>query len=428
MNAFILASFFVLFLLIGVPVAFSLALSSLFYMIFFSDVPMVLIAQRISGAFENLTIIAIPLYVLVAELMNLSGITERIFTLARNLVGWLRGGLAQVNIIASIIFAGMSGSGLADVMGLGRIEIKAMNDAGYDPDFSAAVTGSSSIIGPIIPPSIPMILYGMLAEQSVGRLFIGGTIPGLLMGLSLMVLVHVIAKRRDYPRDQTASLSAILRSLAHAFFPLMTPFIILGGIVGGIFTPTEAAGVAAAYAFVLGWLVYREIHLLDIPNLLGNVAEKTGTILFIFGTAAIFSYLVTLEHIPEMLRNFIIDFTDNKIIVLLIINLFLLVMGCFLDPGPVIIIAVPILIPLAMYFHIDLIQFGLIVVLNVMVGVLTPPMGLQLFALTDIAKIPFDRVVRATIPFYIPLLIVLLLITFFPSLVLWLPNLLMPAG
>jgi tripartite ATP-independent transporter DctM subunit len=425
MNAILLASLFVLFLLIGVPVAFSLALSSLLYMIFLTDVPMVLLAQRISGAYENLTIIAIPLYVLVAELMNMAGITDRIFSLARNLVGWLRGGLAQVNIIASIIFAGMSGSGLADVMGLGRIEIKAMKDAGYDPDFSAAVTGSSSIIGPIIPPSIPMILYGMLAEQSVGKLFIAGTIPGLLMGFSLMILVHITAKKRNYPKDQAASLAAISRSIMRAFLPLMTPFIILGGIVGGIFTPTEAAGVAAAYAFILGWVVYRDISLRDIPVMLASVAEKTATILFIFGTAAIFSYLVTLEQIPEMLRNFIINFTDNKIVVLLIINVFLLLLGCFLDPGPVIVIAVPILIPLAMHFDINLIQFGVVVVLNVMVGVLTPPMGLQLFALTDIANIPFDRVVKAIIPFYIPLLIVLLLMTLFPDFVLWLPDLLM---
>lgn len=426
MNAILLAFLFVLFLVIGVPVVFSLGLSSLFYLIFLTDMPITLLPQRISGAFENFTILAIPLFVLVAELMNMAGITDRIFSLARNLVGWLRGGLGHVNIIASIIFAGMSGSGLADVMGLGRIEIKAMKDAGYDLDFSAAVTGSSSIIGPIIPPSIPIIIYGMLAEQSVGRLFIGGVIPGLLMGLSLMVLVYFIAKKRDYPKDKVASLFTILRSIMRAFLPLLTPVIILGGIVGGIFTPTEAAGVASAYAFILGYFVYREIKLRDIPRILASVAEKTAAILLIFGTAAIFSYLITLEHIPEMICNFIINFTDNRIVVLLIINVFLLLMGCFLDPGPVIIIAVPILLPLAIHFHISLVQFGLIVVLNVMVGVLTPPMGLQLFALTDIAKIPFDRVVRATIPFYIPLLIVLLLITFIPDLVLWLPNLLMP--
>ncbi len=426
MNAILLAFLFVLFLVIGVPVAFSLGLASLFYLIFLTDVPLALLAQRMSGAFENFIIVAIPLFVLVAELMNMAGITDRIFSLARNLVGWLRGGLGHVNIIASIIFAGMSGSGLADVMGLGRIEIKAMKDAGYDTDFSAAVTGASSIIGPIIPPSIPMIIYGMLAEQSVGRLFIGGVIPGLLMGLSLMILVYFTSKKRNYPKDQVASVLTILRSFMRAFLPLLTPIIILGGIVGGIFTPTEAAGIAAAYAFILGYFVYREIKLRDIPKMLASVAEKTAAILFIFGTAAIFSWLITLEHIPEIICNFIINFTDRKIVVLLIINVFLLLMGCFLDPGPVIIIAVPILIPLAMHFHINLIQFGLIVVLNVMVGVLTPPMGLQLFALTDIAKIPFDRVVRATVPFYIPLLIVLLLITFIPDLVLWLPNLLMP--
>ena len=246
------------------------------------------------------------------------------------------------------------------------------------------------------------------------------------MGLSLMVLVYFIAKKRNYPKDQVASFFKILRSIMHAFLPMLTPIIILGGMVGGIFTPTEAAGVASAYAFILGYFVYREIKLRTIPGILASVAEKTASILFIFGTAAIFSYLITLEHIPQIVSNFVINFTDNPIVVLLIINVFLLLMGCFLDPGPVIIIAVPILLPLALHYHVDLIQFGVIVVLNVMVGVLTPPMGLQLFALTDIAKIPFDRVVRATIPFYIPLLIVLLLITFIPDLVVWLPKLLMP--
>jgi len=425
MNAFFLAVLFMALLIIGVPVAFSLGLSSLIYMIFMTDISIAVLVQRASSSFDSMTIIAIPLYVLVAELMNLAGITDRIFQFARNLIGWLRGGLAYVNIVASIIFAGMSGSGLADIMGLGRVEIKAMKDAGYDLDFSAAVTGSSSIIGPIIPPSITMILYGMLAEQSVGKLFIAGFLPGLIMGFALMVLVFLIARKRNYPRDPFEGIRALLKSFLQALLPLLTPFIILGGIVGGIFTPTEAAAIAAAYAFLLGFLIYKEVRLRDLPELLGKVAEKTAAILLIFGMASIFSYLVTLEQIPEMLSNFLVTFTDSPVVILIIINIFLLMLGCFLDPGPVIIITVPILIPLVVLYQIDLIHFGVIVVLNVMVGVLTPPMGLQLFALTDITKLPFDRIVRAIIPFYIPLLVVLLLCTLLPAAVMWLPNLLM---
>ncbi len=418
-----LFAFFVLFAILRTPIAYSFLFSSLIVLVI-TDISLLTIPQKVTNGLDSFPIMAIPFFILAAQLMNTAGVTNRIFNFSRALVGHLQGGLGHVNIIASVIFAGMSGSSIADAAGLGTVEVKAMIEEGYDNEFAAAVTVASSTIGPIIPPSILMVIYGILAEASIGRLFLGGFLPGFVMAISMMVLVHFISRRRNYPVHKRASFEQILISFKKAFLSLLFPLIILGGIAGGIFTPTEAAMVAVLYALCLGFF-YRSFSLHGMAQIFFEVVKMNGAIMFVFGAASLFSWVITMEQIPILIRDLMFSFTNNKYVFLLLANLFFLILGCFLDVIAVLIIAVPILAPMLPVYNVDPIHFGVVMVFNLMFGGLTPPVGMLLFIMTKIANISFHRAIIAVLPFMIPLGITLLLITYFDKIVLFLPNMIM---
>ena len=406
------------------PIAFAVGIASLVYYVIDGTSLMVL-PQAMTGAVDSFPLLCIPLFMFVGFIMNMSGVTKRIFNFASSLVGHLPGGLGHVNIVASIIFAGMSGSATADAAGLGAIEIQAMREEGFDDDFSAAVTASSSTIGPIIPPSMPMVIYGAIVGVSIGRLFLAGLLPGILMGISLMVMVYIISRKRNYPIRKRATLKDVVKSFISAFFPILTPVILLGGIVFGIFTPTEAAGVAAIYALFLGAVIYRQLNFKGILELCVDVAEITGTTLLILSTAYLVVWVITVNNVPGILLNILINMNLGKNIFLLAINLFLLFLGMFTTIAPSVILFGPLLTPVVIAMGIDPVHFGVIFVLNLMIGLLTPPVGPCLYIMSSLTNLSLERVVRATMPFLIPLIIVLLIITYFPVFSLWLPTLLM---
>jgi tripartite ATP-independent transporter DctM subunit len=420
-----LVGVFLLFIVLGFPIAFSIGLTSALYLYVFG-IPVITLAQKMITGIDTFALLAVPFFILAGNLMNTGGITRRLFRFATALVGHIPGGLGHANVIASIIFAGMSGAAIADAGGLGTIEIKAMKDEGFDDGFSAAITAASSTIGPIIPPSIPLVLYSAFSNTSVGKLFLAGVIPGLLMGGALMVQIYVIAKRRNYPVHGGLSRREVWASFKDGFLPLMTPLIILGGILGGIFSPTEAAVAASAYALFLGAVLYREIAGRDLFRILLDTVKTTSIVLFIISLAAIYGWLLAREQVPQTVAKLMFSLTDDPRLALLVILVFLLAVGCFLETTAALIILVPILVPAVMQLGIDPVHFGLVMVLNLMIGLITPPVGVVLYIVSDIARIPFEETVRATMPFLVPLLLVLLLVTFVPSLVLFLPNLLIP--
>ena len=421
MSAFILIAGFLLMIVIGFPIAFALGLSSVLYMLI-NGISLLVIPQAIASAFESFPLMAIPLFMLAGQLMNSGGITDRIFRFANNLVGHIPGGLGHVNVVASMIFAGMSGSAVADSAGLGSIEIKAMVEEGFDPDFSAAITAASSTIGPVIPPSIPMVLYGAMAGVSVGKLFIGGIVPGVLMGIALMVGCYIQAIRLNYPRHPRVSFMTIVKSFISAAPSLATPAIIIGGIMTGIFTPTEAAGVAVIYALILGTLIHRELTWRDLLRNLLDVGRSTTSIMLIVSMASVFGWVLAYEMIPQQVASAILSYTTNRYVILLLVNILLLIVGCFMETIAILLVLVPMLVPVVSAVGVDLLHFGLIVVLNVMIGLITPPVGVCLYVVADLAKISFERVMKATMPFLIILIVVLLIVTYVPIVVTWLPN------
>ncbi|GAA6159945.1 TRAP transporter large permease [Ruegeria sp. HU-ET01832] len=410
-------------MLLRVPIAFSLALSSFAY-ILYSGLPPVLLMHNMVNGMDSFPLLAIPFFILAGALMNSAGITARIFGFARAIVGWMHGGLGHVNVGASIIFAGMSGAAVADAGGIGAIEIKAMREAGYDDDFSVGVTAASSTIGPIIPPSLPLVIFGVMASVSIGKLFVAGIVPGLLMAAALSAMIWWMSRTRNYPRDVSFSRSVIATRFRAAFLPLMTPVIIVGGIVSGAFTPTEAAIGAAAYALFLGTIVYRTLTPRKLAVISLETIETTAAIMMIVGAASVFAWILTANQVAAHFAEFVLSFTDSKAVVLLLIMAVVLVVGLFMETIAAISILVPVLMPVAAQFGIDPVHLGIIVILNLMLGLLTPPVGMVLFVLSRVSKVPFEQCVRATLPFLVPLLAVLLLLTFVPSLVLWLPNLL----
>lgn len=417
---------FVILAVFSVPFAISLGIAVIITMVFFSPFPVLGMAQRMITGIDSFVLMAIPFFMLTGRLMNEGGITDRLFEFARRLVGPIRGGLAHANVVASMIFAGMSGSAVADAGGLGMVEIKAMTDQGYRKVFSAAVTVSSSTIGPIIPPSIPMVIYGAMAEVSVGQLFLGGFVPGVLMGLSLMVFIYLWSFREKMPKDEPYSLREIWRSFCAAFLPLMTPVILIGGILSGIFTPTEAGAVAAIYAFVISFLVYKTITLKDIPSLILDTFSTTAVVTFIISATSAFSFLLIVGKIGIVLKESVFSLTQNPLIVLFMINIILLMLGCLMEAGVLLILLTPILVPMMNAIGVDLVHFGVVIVLNLMIGVATPPVGMCLFVVSEANNIKLESLMREVIPQIIPLIVVLFLITYFPDLVLFLPRLLMP--
>ena len=389
------------------------------------NIDTIIIPQRIFVSTDKFTFLAIPFFLLVGNLMNASGVTHRILNLARNMVGHIKGGLGHANVVASMIFAGLSGSAIADAAGLGAVEIEMMRKGGYDDDFSASITLASSIIGPIIPPSIIMVIYGMVASVSIGRMLLGGLFPGIVMGLCLMVMVYFMALTRNYPHDDWAGWKKIFQSFFSALLPLLTPLIIVVGIVGGIFTPTEAGAVAALYTLLLGVFVFKKINWKNFKSALIDTAMITALIGIIIGISGIFSWIITSEGIPRQLVQFIMSLSSNKIVILLLINIVVLILGCFIDAAPLIILLVPVLLPLLNMLNIDLIHFGIIISVNSMIGTITPPVGTCLYAVSSVSGLPIERLARSVIPFLFILIIALLLITFIPQISLWFPNLIL---
>jgi tripartite ATP-independent transporter DctM subunit len=375
------------------------------------------------GGIDSFPLLAIPFFIMAGSLMNSAGITNRIYDFALALVGWLKGGLGHVNVVGSVIFAGMSGTAVADAGGLGNIEIRAMRDHGYSVDFSVGITGASSTIGPIIPPSLPFVIYGVMANASIGKLFAAGVIPGLVMALTMMIMVTYYAHTRGWHRDAKFSIVKLWTTFQRAFLPLLTPIILVGGMTTGVFTPTEAAIAATAYAIFLGMGIYRTLSLKKLIKVSMETAETTALILLIVAGASIFGYLITLTKVTDNVSALVLSITTTPWIVLLLVNIFLLIVGCFMETIAAITILVPVLLPLMDKIGVDPVHFGLIMVLNLMIGLLTPPVGMVLYILARVAGISFERATKACLPFLIPLLVSLALVTYWPSMVMFLPNL-----
>lgn len=407
---------------LAMPVAFALGVVALGWLLVTGG-PAIGAPQRLMAGVDSFPLLAVPFFVLAGNLMNTSGITDRIYGFATSLVGHLRGGLGHVNIVGSVIFSGMSGSAVADAGGLGALEIKAMAKEGYRREFAGALTAASCVVGPIIPPSIPLVLYAVIANVSVGRLFLGGIVPGLLIGLALMAYVWWVAGREGYPRGRRFTWAERGRAFARAFLPLLTPAIILGGMFGGVFTATEAASVAALYALFLGAVVYRELGWGDLLRVARESLNTTAVVGFVVAAATLFNWVLTRERVPQAVAELLLGVTDDPLLMLLLINLLLLFLGMFMEALAVMVLTVPVLMPVVQSLGIDPVHFGLVLTLNLMIGLLTPPMGIGLFVVAKVGGIPFERLAREVLPFFVPLLAVLALITVFPQTVLFLPDL-----
>ena len=415
----------ILLFLIGVPVVFSIGITPIILMIIEKgslNIDSAIIAHKMFSGINRFVILAIPLFLLAGRLMNVGGMTSKIFNFANCLVGHWKGGMGHVNIVASIIFSGMTGTAVSDAAGLGIVELKAMREAGYDDDFSIAITGASSIIGPIIPPSLPLVIYAIIAGASIGRTLIAGIIPGLIMGITLMVMVTFYVRAKKYPLRKRASLKQTWKSFLQAFLGLITPVIIIGGILSGIFTPTEAAAIAVLYAFIIGCFVYHALNLKNMYEILYETAKDTAVIILIVSAASIYGWLLIRSRIPIIILEALTSITTNKLLVLIIINLFVLIIGCFMETIAALTIIVPFIVPILDQFEINLVHFGIIIVLNLMIGLLTPPFGEVLFVLSKISGVPLERIISKIVPFLIPLFITLILIILLPQITLWLPS------
>jgi len=424
MQISIMVIFIFAFMFMNVPIAASLGLAGLIY-VFMVGLPVEVVIQRMVYGMDNFILLAIPFFMLAGQLMNTGGITNRIFKFANALVGHITGGLGHVNVLASIIFAGMSGSAQADVAGLGAIEIKAMKDRGYDEEFAVGVTAGSAMIGPIIPPSIGFVIYGAISGVSVGALFIGGVVPGLLMGLSLMVLIYFLSRKRNYPVSPKAGLLTIGSAFKDAFLPLLTPVFIVGGITQGIVTPTEAAVVAVIYSFILGVFVYREIKFKDLPQILVRTAVVTSMAMFVIATASLTGWLLSRAQVPSKLTVLMASSFSSELTVLFAINAIILLLGCVMESVAILVMIVPVLMPILATFGIDPVHFGVIMLINIGIGMLTPPLGMILFILQGITGFTMGRVVKSVLPFMIPLIVTLILVSLFEDIVMLLPNLVM---
>lgn len=411
---------FVLLLVIGVPISISIGASAVLGCLSLGY-PLVVIGQKMVSGIDSFLLIAVPLFILAGNLMNAGKITEKIFDTAKELVGWIPGGLGHANVVASIIFAGMSGSAVADAGGLGAIEMEAMKKNGYDEDYAGAVTAASSVIGPIFPPSIPLIIYGSVASVSVDQLFMGGVVPGLLMGVLLMVMVLYFAIVRRYERHPFR-LRALIRQFLGSIPALITPVIILCGFVVGWFTPTEASSIAVIYSLLIALFLYRTLDWKSFKKCLKDSAISSANTLFIIGTSTLFTYVMAMEGISRQFADVILGISSNPNVVLLVINVLLLVLGMVMEPGAILTLMLPVLLPIANGLGLDLVHFGVMVVLNLMIGQVTPPFGVCLFVISDVNKLKLERLYRSILPFLVPLILTLILVTYIPGIVTALPN------
>ncbi|MBB3934912.1 TRAP transporter large permease [Aureimonas phyllosphaerae] len=460
----VLIGAFLILMVVGVPVAVSMFVASGLYLAIYGVAPDIIIAQRMMAGVESFPLLAVPFFILAGNLMNIAGVTGRIYAFAVALVGWMKGGLAQVNIIGSVIFSGMSGTALADAAGIGTIEIKAMKDHGYPVEAAVGVTAASATLGPIFPPSLPFVIYGMMANVSIGALFMAGIIPGVVMTVLMMITVAIFAYRKgwgsDTPFEMRRLLSASFEILVVASFPisvyvlvhlglslnlsvlialaalvaldwyydfsavmaLMTPVILIGGMTMGWFTPTEAAVAAVIWSLFLGLVRYRTMTFRTLAKASFDTIETTASVLFIVTAASVFAWLLTVSQAAQLMSDAILAITDNPLVFLILVNILLLVIGCFLDTIAAITIVVPILLPIALRLGIDPVHFGLILTLNLMIGLLHPPLGMVLFVLSRVAKLSVERTTMAILPWLVPLFLALLVITFFPIVTLWLPT------
>ena len=420
---FFIGLLIILFVL-GIPVCVSIGLTCLAVLWFENgliNIPLSLLPLKMMHGVNSFPLLAVPFFILAANVMNKGSITPRIFNFANSLVGHLRGGLGHVNVLASMIFAGMSGTAVADAAGLGALEIRAMRDQGYSLEYSTGITGASSVIGPIIPPSVAMVIYGWLSDVSVGALFIGGLIPGVMLGLALMIMTVVLSYRVSMPMQIRPSLAETLRLSRRAALSLMTPVIIVGGIWSGIFTPTESGAVASAYAIVLGAVVYRELGLKELLDVFKNTIEFTAIILFIISIAGLYGWLLVRLQIPMTLAEGVVKLTTNPTLLLLILMVFFLIIGCFMSVIESVLIFTPIMVPMVKMMGIDPLFFGVVMVISLSVGVITPPFGNVIYVLVGITDQSFEAVVKALFPFMVPILVTILVLILFPELVTYLP-------
>lgn len=449
----------------GIPVAIAMAGASMIYLFWQDTTPPFVVIHRMVSGIDSFPLLAVPFFILAGNLMNNAGITNRIFNYALALVGWLKGGLGHVNVIGSVIFAGMSGTAIADAAGLGTVEIKAMKDHGYSSEFAVGVTAASATLGPIIPPSLPFVIYGMMANVSVGALFLAGILPGVLMALLMMLTVAYFAHKNKWGADVKFEWPRVIKALIEtgvvvgwplilwflitrlgfpprstvfvglallfladrvfafqAVLPIMTPVLLIGGMTTGLFTPTEGAIAACVWAMVLGLLWYKTLSWKMFVKVCLETVETTATVLFIVAAASIFGWMLTATGVTAAISEWVLGFTKEPWVFLLLANALMLFVGCFLEPTAAITILVPILVPICQKLGIDLIHFGLVMVLNLMIGLLHPPMGMVLFVLARVAKLSVERTTMAILPWLIPLLGSLVIITYFPKVVLWLPK------
>ncbi|MDM5333495.1 TRAP transporter large permease [Ureibacillus composti] len=423
MSAVLMGSLGILFI-IGVPVAVTLGLASVIALMYGGDVSLLAVAQRIFTSIDSFSLMAIPFFILAGKLMETGGISKRLIAFANTLTGHHTGGLAIVTVIASMFFAAISGSSAATVAAVGSILIPSMINRGYHKNFAGAVTSISGELGIIIPPSVPMILYGVSTNTSIGDLFMAGITPGIVIGISLIILVYVIAKKRGYAKEKKATAGETWKAFKDAILALLMPIIILGGIYGGVFTPTEAAVVAVLYAFIIGAFVYREIKFDKIFSIFVSSGVTSAIVLFIIANAGIFGLVLSREGIPQMVANFFGTVTDNPIIFLLLVNLLLIIVGMFMETSASVIILAPLLTPVAVAMGIDPVHFGIIMIVNLALGMCTPPLGVNLFISCQIAGIKLTDITKALLPFYAVLITLLLLFSYVPFISMWLPNLL----
>jgi TRAP-type C4-dicarboxylate transport system permease large subunit len=468
MNSILLGGFVGL-MMTGLPIAIAMCIGALLYIWISGTIPPLTVVHRMVGEVDSFPLLAVPFFILAGNLMNSAGITNRIYNFALALVGWLKGGLGHVNVVGSVIFAGMSGTAVADAGGLGTIEIKAMQDHGYPTEFAVGITAASATLGPIIPPSLPMVIYGVQANTSIGKLFAGGFLPGALMAIFMMVMVAYYAHIRKYGSDIAFSWPRMGRAFFELFFvtltaaalyflwaaegekfgglvrfgvplvavciadrlfrfeafmALLTPVILIGGMASGLFTPTEAAVAAVAWALFLGFLWYRTMSWRMLVKVSMETIETTAVVLFIVASASIFAWVLTTTRVTDAIGAWVLSISDNPLVFLLLANLFLLFVGCFMETIAAITILVPVFMPIIAKLGIDPVHFGLVMVLNLMIGLLTPPVGLVLFVLQKVARLSFEATVKAVLPWLIPLFATLAIITYVPQTVLWLPSIL----
>lgn len=418
----LLSSFFIM-VFLRFPIAYAVALSSLFTLLY-QGLPLTTIVQQMVKGISSFSLMAVPFFITMGVLMGSGGISEKLIALANACVGWMRGGLAMVNIVASYFFGGISGSAAADTASLGSILIPMMVEQGYDDDFSTAVTITSSCEGLLVPPSHNMVIYATTAGGvSIGSLFLAGYLPGALLAVSLMVGSYIISVKRNYPKGNKFSMMYLIRQLGTSFWALASVLIVVVGVVGGVFTATESAAIAVVYSLIVSVFIYKGLNWKGVWRALESCVDTLSIVLILIATSSIFGYLLTRLHVPQLAANAIISISNNPIALALLLNIILLVLGCIMDMAPIILIATPILLPIATSIGIDPVQFGIMIVLNCGIGLLTPPVGAVLFIGSAVSKVPMERVVKATMPFYICMIITLILITFVPGISLWLPSL-----